>query len=355
MSHFTVLVIGDNPEELLAPFDEGIEVEPRDDEQTFPAKAQAWAQKVASDPDDYRRSYKYRKPEQIDAQLAEYSRMAALDPNDAMDAAVLLDWYHSSGRWYRKENGEYWTITTYNPESKWDWYALGGRWRGSLKLKEESLVAAAQGKTDATLGEKSWVFEPQWNDGKEHEDDLGWVDQCRKGDLDLEGMKAKNRAVGERAIANLIDFISEKGNPPSLAWMDEDTKAPGWQEKKDAFWQSSWVKEFNERCRAARTGPEEERHGLGLSWGGWWDLEDFRLVTENVDGAQRFVTIQEARSIPGYALLDKEHGWMAPGDMGWFGMSSDDQNSRIGYYEARLAIVTALPDDALLSVYDCHI
>lgn len=28
------------------------------------------------------------------------------------------------------ENGEY--ITTYNPDSKWDWYRIGGRWNGEI-------------------------------------------------------------------------------------------------------------------------------------------------------------------------------------------------------------------------------
>ena len=31
-------------------------------------------------------------------------------------------------------------LSTYNPQSKWDWYSLGGRWGGTLKLKEHASV-----------------------------------------------------------------------------------------------------------------------------------------------------------------------------------------------------------------------
>jgi hypothetical protein len=33
------------------------------------------------------------------------------------------------------ENGD--ILSTYNPDSKWDWYDIGGRWNGFLPLKEK--------------------------------------------------------------------------------------------------------------------------------------------------------------------------------------------------------------------------
>lgn len=35
---------------------------------------------------------------------------------------------------YREENGKYGYF--YNPDAKWDWYSIGGRWNGMLRLKD---------------------------------------------------------------------------------------------------------------------------------------------------------------------------------------------------------------------------
>ena len=82
MSHFAVLIIGDDMEGQLAPYDENTEVEP------------------------------YKKP---------------------------CYCVHDGKRCYDCEecdvNGLY--TTTYNPKSKWDWYLIGGRFRGYFKLKNK--------------------------------------------------------------------------------------------------------------------------------------------------------------------------------------------------------------------------
>jgi hypothetical protein len=337
-----VLVIGDDPVKLLEPYDENIETDPRDDEQVFPEKALEWAQRVVDDPTIVWRSY-YSDVENV-KQLDSYHEALTKNPADPDDAAWLLDWYSSPGSWYRKDNGEYWSITRYNPLSKWDWYSLGGRWRGSLKLKEEALVAA-----DAALGELSWTFKPEWNDGKTHEDEIGWVDQCRKGDLDLDGMLEKKEQEARQALDELEAFIAQHGPPPDASWFDAKLEGDAFKAAREAYWKSPWMVANAELSRLRR----ESKATVGIM--GHWDMDDFRLVTEHEDGVERFIAMQRARAIPGYALLDEEHGWVAPGEMGWFGMSSDSMNDRIGFYEAKLAIVHSLPDEALLSVYDCHI
>ena len=44
-------------------------------------------------------------------------------------------------RWGLDEEGVY-RLTTYNPNSKWDWYEVGGRWTGYFKLKAEAMDSA---------------------------------------------------------------------------------------------------------------------------------------------------------------------------------------------------------------------
>ena len=60
-------------------------------------------------------------------------------------------------------------------------------------------------------------------------------------------------------------------------------------------------------------------------------------------------------AVPGYATISTDGRWMAPGKMGWFGVSSDSTDDRIGYWEAANAYIEALPDDTWLVALDCHI
>lgn len=44
-------------------------------------------------------------------------------------------------------------ISTYNPNSKWDWYTIGGRWNGWLKLKESQ-----SGCNISTINNVDWDY-----------------------------------------------------------------------------------------------------------------------------------------------------------------------------------------------------
>ena len=46
---------------------------------------------------------------------------------------------------------------------------------------------------------------------------------------------------------------------------------------------------------------------------------------------------------------------MAPGDMSWFGMSTESESDQIGYWEVANAYIESLPDDVYLIALDCHV
>lgn len=46
------------------------------------------------------------------------------------------EWNHSA--WEINEEGKFEKFSTYNPMSKWDWFEVGGRWDGTLLLKDGS-------------------------------------------------------------------------------------------------------------------------------------------------------------------------------------------------------------------------
>lgn len=112
MSHFSVLVLhtkDDSFEDLLAPFNENLEVEPHlyiPHEKAVEEMEQALAT---------------LKPEIQE----KYQLMSETDRLRAYFGRII------------DEEGNIWS--TYNPQSRWDWYSVGGRWgKHPIPLKDGS-------------------------------------------------------------------------------------------------------------------------------------------------------------------------------------------------------------------------
>lgn len=105
MSHYTVAVIHrehQDIDELLAPYSENLEVEP-------------YVRFTRQEAIDYvRKHWLQDGDEKSDDQCW---KMMADDYNNNTD---------DDGNIY----------STYNPNSKWDWYSIGGRWGGLLRMKD---------------------------------------------------------------------------------------------------------------------------------------------------------------------------------------------------------------------------
>ena len=160
MSHYTVLVItkdGDY-DEALAPFDENLEVAPY----------------VRETREDLIKKEKERHAEYLECKAKgeddswfEETHPSDLDWND--DEAILQNYIKN---WSDEEkfDNEGNRLSTYNPQSKWDWYSLGGRWGGSFKLKEGSEVVKESDKT--------------WTNGYADVEE-GYTDHAQFKDIDL--------------------------------------------------------------------------------------------------------------------------------------------------------------------------
>ena len=149
MSHFTVLVVGDNAEEQLAPYDENIEVEPYGED---------WGDE--------------------DIALFEEHVMKVSGDLDTV-LAKMREW-NGCKNTYDSERDVYVRWTTYNPKSQWDWYEVGGRWEGFFKLTGEDrwVDSAYKGEIDFE-GMKQQDIEPLTfayvKDGEWHERaQMGW-------------------------------------------------------------------------------------------------------------------------------------------------------------------------------------
>lgn len=108
MSHFLVMVIGSDVEGQLAPYDENLSVVPYE---------------------------VLIEKEEID-RLRSYAEKEGRNYKTTMELmkAESKDWF---GRECYLNNVGLWAYKSqYNHHSKWDWYEIGGRWAGQIKVKD---------------------------------------------------------------------------------------------------------------------------------------------------------------------------------------------------------------------------
>ena len=143
MSHYSVLVLTDDDttvEELLAPFNENIEVEPyvlhtkeeliaKEKQDIKDYKNGRYAE-FLKDPEGYKEKYK-DNPGHLN--YIEHEFRKKLYWTNARIYKEAIRFYEPEDI---TEDGS--VMSTYNPNSKWDWYVEGGRWSNELKLKEDS-------------------------------------------------------------------------------------------------------------------------------------------------------------------------------------------------------------------------
>lgn len=129
MSHYTVAVIHkaeDSLENMLAPYSEHLQVEPY----------------ISITVEELLKEYDKlleEKEEKI-KKLKEKNRRDAIEFYKNITAEktreerlkIMYDYYGADDE--NIENGN--IMSTYNPISKWDWWELGGRWNGMLRVKE---------------------------------------------------------------------------------------------------------------------------------------------------------------------------------------------------------------------------
>lgn len=181
MSHFSVAVFtkpnGRSLERLLAPYDESIEMVPY----IKYTKEEAIA-KVRKSIDEYakgRYAEFLKNPEKYKEKHNNQSHLDYIEN----EFPKRLNWTDEECYEYEKqyygddmidEDGN--LLSTYNPNSKWDWYSIGGRFPGKLKAK------------DGKHGEGSaFHSNPRVN---------GEFDSARVGDIDFSmDMEEYNKAI----------------------------------------------------------------------------------------------------------------------------------------------------------------
>ena len=208
-----------------------------------------------------------------------------------------------------------------NPNRKWDWWQLGGRWTGFFPLK----AGRAQ-----ELGSPGLMTPmPKKNHG-----DLVALD-----DIDLDTVAAQQHEAAEKFWGEWKRLIAG--------------------EKLDSL--------FGPRSTALNIGllsvrqgsPEPGEERRAIPWAGKVPVSDSRHGWHDVwldITKEEFLAKYEPEFSPinTYAFLD-ESSWHEPGRMGWWACSSATPESREEHLKSFAEWFKATPGDALLAIVDCHI
>jgi hypothetical protein len=261
-----------------------------------------------------------------------------------------------------------------NPNRKWDWWAIGGRWSGFFPIKSaattktareialDAAIAEAQaGLRGATTPDARWPFielerrlraelyqevaaaQPGVRLGRPgtfgNAPERGHGDIVRKREIDWDLVATQTREAiekfhgeWERFVAgekfSAIEGPTDKAMRIGLLETRQGPPLPG-EEGRAIPW-STLVRPGDTRAH----------------WHYIWtrvSLDD--LIAKYADAFA---------PISGYAYLD-ETGWHEPGRMGWFGCSSDTPETLLESKRSFTQWLKETPDDAWLVAVDCHI
>ena len=145
MSHFCVLVIGENPESQIEKYDENLElpmhmVATKED---LIKKQRKWIEdyknglyaEFLKDPEAYKAGCTNEK--HIEYLEKTFPQMLEWTDEQCYQEEIkdYLEYIEDGETWCEvHSDGSLWE--TSNEKAKWDWYKMGGRWRGRLKLKQ---------------------------------------------------------------------------------------------------------------------------------------------------------------------------------------------------------------------------
>jgi hypothetical protein len=309
MSHFNVLVIGPKSEEALTaalqPFHEfectGIN-DQYVQELDITAKVRA----------DYERS---DKSETFTQYIQDNYGWPMVPVGDGLD----MEGEHKYGYILLDQAGSVVKcIDRTNPNRKWDWWQVGGRWSGML-------IPVDTGKP--VIGELK----------------DGCCDSLRVGDLNLQTMRDRSWI---RSNKDFDEWCSvQRGLPVARTWV-AILEEHGWNQTT-----AGEVYYNQHRVKAIRSvlGP--------------WDTIDLYPCVPGVDSEEKIQQVRfdagktaADRCLRTFAVLDARTSptWYQRGKMGWWGSVSDAKDSDQWDREVAALIKTLNADD-VITIVDCHI
>lgn len=320
MSHFTVVVIGSDVDEQMAPYAEqdaeeqylqfeDIEDDSLEDYQNKEVEIVVLAD--GSLHNKYEEQFKrinaktfssdYIYPEDAVIRKGSFTELYATFED------YMKNWHGSSERDEKMERYGHW----HNPNAKHDYYMPGGRWTGFFKPK-----AGATGE----LG-RPGVFD--------NKPTKGWVDSISVGDIDVEGMQEESVREANETYDKIEEILQGRTYPSWTVIREKNNEDI--DTARAEYNDNEVVKDFN----------KAQFH----IWG------DFLETYGN--SREEYVERQKNRTMVPFAVV-KDGQWYQKGEMGWWGCSTDEMTQdewNTKFWE----MINSLPPETELTLLDCHI
>lgn len=294
MSHFTVLVIGENVEKQLEPFQEN---------------------NMEDCPKEYLK---------FNATKDEYEKATEKTKKEYPTLKQYAEDYHGHES-VDGETGEYgyWE----NPNAKWDWWEVGGRWTGFFKMKDGAKYEVGSPGLMGTPAQK------------------GFGDSALKRDIDFSGMKQKAHAEAIETYKMIEEIFGGKIPEVTIKWEDlVKQEELSYEKKREVYHNQPAMMEYkrikDEKWESLMK--DEKKRGFAFI-----DLQDFSCTAEQY---AEEVSLANTRT---FAVL-KDGKWYERGKMGWWASVSSDIGEK-EWNQKYQELLDSLSDDTLLTVVDCHI
>lgn len=229
----------------------------------------------------------------------------------------MKEWHGNDERDEEMKRFGYWD----NPQGKWDYYRIGGRWRGTLKVLDPSF--------DNKLGEVGY----EWKYEKKTPGDQFNVDVCRIRNLNHIGINEESRKRTDEFFAEMDAMFSGKKfgfdeGPRStmlalgvLDCKNKDELTGG------EYWKEVWQHDPNRFDVIAKKPMVSELEPMMLS---------------------------HLNPIRPWAYVDV-NGWFEKGKMGWFGCGSDTPNSNVKHAQTFEKWLSDGNKNDWIVMTDCHV
>lgn len=226
---------------------------------------------------------------------------------------------HKYGYCVALPDGSVKVINRTNPNARWDWWAIGGRYEGKLITKTGEIV-----------------------------------DQARKADLDWDAMRRKVQGIRYAAVREYYGKIRSHrplATDAEIAAMWQDyvvqnaAARKAWSElpagtaenPRPNLW--DFIDQYPRMAEYTTIGIRDMAYG--------WNW------TVPLNEADPMAWCENAPPLTALAYLDAD-GWAEKGTMGWFGVVHDEKDGDV-WEEMFNKRVASIPDDYVLTIVDCHI
>lgn len=287
MSHFTVLVIGpeDKVEAQLAPYHE-FECTGEDNQ-------------YVQDIDITQRVLEQATSEEGDFDLQDGLGYFGLENRQVTDEKDIdKETTHKYGYAVVRDNKLIKAVQRTNPNAKWNWYSVGGRWGGFFLLKD---------------GERA--------------------DAAAKKDIDITAMCKEIERRARQFYRRLEEIIG-----------DSITTFVSWKELRDS-------EALKDDINAARKVYHEQDAVKKLNSLG---MEFFNCDPEILRQSEDdYAELEVAKAMMTFAVV-KDGIWHERGNMGWWGCVSEEKETNT-WVDEFWKLINGTADDELFTLVDCHI